>query len=100
MKSPSLTEKEEGGVCVCVVLKKNDDRVIVVSDEPFYVTETVNEDLENYVNNEVKKEKIMSYTVMSSLMTANTRLQLFFRVVLLMYRMHAPSFIRQRHRKA
>ena len=83
-----------------MVLKNNDDRVIVLSDEPFYVTETVNEDLENYVNNEVKKEKIMSYTVMSSLMTENTRLQLFFRVVLLMYRMHAPSFIRQRHRKA
>ena len=83
-----------------MVLKKNDDRVIVLSDEPFYVTETVNEDLENYVNNEVKKEKIMSYTVMSSLMTENTRLQSFFRVVLLMYRMHAPSFIRQRHRKA
>ena len=83
-----------------MVLKKNDDRVIVLSDEPFYVTETVNEDLENYVNNEVKKEKIMSYTVMSPLITENTTLQLLFRVVLLMYRMHVPSFIRQRHRKA
>ena len=83
-----------------MVLKKNDDRVIVLSDEPFYVTETVNEDLENYVNNEVKKEKIMSYTVMCPLITENTTLQLFFRVVLLMYRMHVPSFIRQRHRKA
>ena len=36
---------------VIVVLTKNDDRVIVLSDEPFYVTETVNEGL----------KKIMSY---------------------------------------
>ena len=45
----------------CVVLTKNYDRVIVLSDEPFYVTETVNEGLKNFVNNEVKVDKIMSY---------------------------------------
>ena len=58
----SLDAKEEKGRRkVIVVLTKNDDRVIVLSDEPFYVTETVNEGLKNFVNNEVKKGKIMSY---------------------------------------
>lgn len=42
-------------------LKKSCIRITVLTDEPFYVTKAVNEDLKNYVSNEVKKDKIMSY---------------------------------------
>ena len=42
-------------------LEKNGIRITVLTDEPFYVTKAVNEDLKNYVSNEVKKDKIMSY---------------------------------------
>ena len=59
LKVHHLSMRKKGKVSV--VLTKNDDRVIVLSDEPFYVTETVNEGLKNFVNNELKKGKIMSY---------------------------------------
>ena len=34
-------------------LKKNCNRIIVLTDKPFYVTEAVNKDLKNYVSLEV-----------------------------------------------
>ena len=42
-------------------LKKSCMRITVLADEPFYVTKAVNEDLKNYVSNEVKKDRIMLY---------------------------------------